>query len=64
MIILLNGTSSAGKTSLARALQAGYGGVLLLYGVDSMVQGANAGAGHGASAAVAGGGAVGPYQNW
>lgn len=40
MIILLNGTSSAGKTTLARILQQRYDGVLLLYGVDTMVQGA------------------------
>ena len=39
MIILLNGTSSAGKTTLARSLQDRYSGVLLLYGVDTMVQG-------------------------
>lgn len=38
MIILLNGTSSAGKTTIARVLQEQYPGVLLLYGVDSMVQ--------------------------
>ena len=40
MIILLNGTSSSGKTTLARILQDRYDGVLLLYGVDTMVQGA------------------------
>lgn len=40
MIILLNGTSSAGKTTLARILQDRYDGVLLLYGVDTVVQGA------------------------
>lgn len=40
MIILLNGTSSAGKTTLARQLQQRYDGVMLLYGVDTMVQGA------------------------
>lgn len=40
MIILLNGTSSAGKTTLARALQERHDGVLLLYGVDTLVQGA------------------------
>lgn len=40
MIILLNGTSSAGKSTLARILQERYDGVLLLYGVDTMVQGA------------------------
>lgn len=40
MIILLNGTSSAGKTTLARTLQECYEGILLLYGVDNMVQGA------------------------
>ena len=38
MIILLNGTSSAGKTTIARIVQEKYPGVLLLYGVDSMVQ--------------------------
>lgn len=40
MIILLNGTSSAGKTSIARVLQQGFNGILLYYGVDIMVQGA------------------------
>jgi chloramphenicol 3-O phosphotransferase len=40
MIILLNGTSSAGKTTIAKILQEKYQGVLLLYGVDSMVQNA------------------------
>jgi len=38
MIILLNGTSSAGKTTVARVLQEKHPGVLLLYGVDTMVQ--------------------------
>lgn len=38
MIILLNGTSSAGKTTVARVLQEKYPDVLLLYGVDTMVQ--------------------------
>lgn len=38
MIILLNGTSSAGKTTVARIMQEKYSDVLLLYGVDSMVQ--------------------------
>ena len=38
MIILLNGTSSAGKTTIARILQEKFDGVLLLYGVDGMVQ--------------------------
>jgi chloramphenicol 3-O phosphotransferase len=38
MIILLNGTSSAGKTTVARIMQEKYRGVLLLYGVDTMVQ--------------------------
>lgn len=40
MIILLNGTSSAGKTTIARILQERYQDVLLLYGIDTMVQGA------------------------
>lgn len=40
MIILLNGTSSAGKTTLALALQQRYNGILLRYGVDCLVQGA------------------------
>jgi chloramphenicol 3-O-phosphotransferase len=40
MIILLNGTSSSGKTTIARVLQEKYPGVLLLYGVDTMVQNA------------------------
>jgi chloramphenicol 3-O phosphotransferase len=38
MIILLNGTSSSGKTTIARRLQEKYPGVLLLYGLDTMVQ--------------------------
>jgi chloramphenicol 3-O phosphotransferase len=38
LIILLNGTSSAGKTTIARIMQEKYPGVLLLYGVDIMVQ--------------------------
>ena len=38
MIILLNGTSSSGKTTIARKLQEKYPGVLLLYGLDTMVQ--------------------------
>lgn len=38
MIILLNGTSSAGKTTIARSMQARHDGILLLYGVDAMVQ--------------------------
>lgn len=38
MIILLNGTSSAGKTTVARVLQEKHPDVLLLYGVDTMVQ--------------------------
>jgi len=38
MIILLNGTSSSGKTSIAKELQKIYNGVLLLYGVDMLVQ--------------------------
>lgn len=38
MIILLNGTSSAGKTTVARIMQEKYSDVLLLYGVDTMVQ--------------------------
>ena len=40
MIILLNGTSSAGKTMLALELQQRFDGVLLRYGVDTMVQAA------------------------
>lgn len=40
MIILLNGTSSSGKTSIAKELQKEYYGVLLLYGVDMLVQNA------------------------
>ena len=38
MIILFNGTSSAGKTTVARIMQEKYGKVLLLYGMDTMVQ--------------------------
>lgn len=38
MIILLNGTSSSGKTTIAKQLQEKYQGVLLLYGLDTMVQ--------------------------
>jgi chloramphenicol 3-O phosphotransferase len=38
MIILLNGTSSAGKTTIAKMMQEKYREVLLLYGVDTMVQ--------------------------
>ncbi|MDD1730156.1 MAG: chloramphenicol phosphotransferase CPT family protein [Methanospirillum sp.] len=38
MIILLNGTSSSGKTTIAKQLQKKYPGVLLLYGLDTMVQ--------------------------
>jgi chloramphenicol 3-O phosphotransferase len=38
MIILLNGTSSSGKTTIAKILQEKYEGVLLLYGVDTLVQ--------------------------
>jgi chloramphenicol 3-O phosphotransferase len=38
MIILLNGTSSAGKTTIGKIMQDKYKGVLLLYGVDAMVQ--------------------------
>lgn len=38
MIILLNGTSSSGKTTIARIMQERFDGVLLLYGVDTMVQ--------------------------
>jgi chloramphenicol 3-O phosphotransferase len=38
MIILLNGTSSSGKTTIARIMQEKYDGILLLYGVDTMVQ--------------------------
>jgi chloramphenicol 3-O phosphotransferase len=40
MIILLNGTSSSGKTTIAKILQEKYPGVLLLYGVDNVVQNA------------------------
>jgi chloramphenicol 3-O phosphotransferase len=38
MIILLNGTSSSGKTTIAKILQEQYEGVLLLYGIDVLVQ--------------------------
>lgn len=38
MIILLNGTSSSGKTTVAKILQEKYEGVLLLYGIDTLVQ--------------------------
>ena len=38
MIILLNGTSSSGKTTIAKKLQEKFPGVLLLYGLDTMVQ--------------------------
>ena len=38
MIILLNGTSSSGKTMVAKKLQERYEGVLLLYGIDTLVQ--------------------------
>jgi chloramphenicol 3-O phosphotransferase len=38
MIILLNGTSSSGKTTVAKKLQERYEGVLLLYGIDTLVQ--------------------------
>jgi chloramphenicol 3-O-phosphotransferase len=38
MIILLNGTSSSGKTTIARIMQEKYDGILLLYGIDTMVQ--------------------------
>jgi chloramphenicol 3-O phosphotransferase len=40
MIILLNGTSSSGKTTIAKIMQEKYPGVLLLYGVDNIVQNA------------------------
>ena len=40
MIILLNGTSSSGKTTIAGIMQEKYNGVLLHYGVDKMVQAA------------------------
>jgi chloramphenicol 3-O phosphotransferase len=40
MIILLNGTSSSGKTTIAKIVQEKYPGVLLLYGVDNVVQSA------------------------
>ena len=38
MIIILNGTSSSGKTTIGRVMQERYKGVLLLYGMDTMVQ--------------------------
>ncbi|MDD1724572.1 MAG: chloramphenicol phosphotransferase CPT family protein [Methanospirillum sp.] len=38
MIIILNGTSSSGKTTIGRIMQEKYEGILLLYGVDIMVQ--------------------------
>lgn len=38
MIILLNGTSSSGKTTIARILQEKSEEVLLLYGIDTLVQ--------------------------
>ncbi|PWR70437.1 phosphotransferase-like protein [Methanospirillum stamsii] len=38
MIILLNGTSSSGKTTIGKKLQEKFDGVLLLYGLDTMVQ--------------------------
>ncbi len=38
MIILLNGTSSSGKTTIGKVLQDKYDGVLLLYGIDTLVQ--------------------------
>jgi chloramphenicol 3-O phosphotransferase len=38
MIIVLNGTSSSGKTSIAKRLQEKYPEILLLYGLDTMVQ--------------------------
>jgi chloramphenicol 3-O-phosphotransferase len=37
MIILLNGTSSAGKTSLAKAPQRRWDGPLLAVGIDTVV---------------------------
>jgi len=37
-IILLNGTSSSGKITVAKKLQERYEGVLLLYGIDTLVQ--------------------------
>jgi chloramphenicol 3-O phosphotransferase len=40
MIILLNGTSSSGKTTIAKIMQEKYPGILLLYGVDNVVQSA------------------------
>ncbi|OQB12763.1 MAG: Chloramphenicol phosphotransferase-like protein [Candidatus Omnitrophica bacterium ADurb.Bin205] len=40
MIILLNGTSSSGKSTIVGILQEKYPGVLLRYGVDVMVQNA------------------------
>lgn len=38
MIVLLNGTSSSGKTTLGKIMQEKCKDVLLLYGVDTMVQ--------------------------
>lgn len=38
MIILLNGTSSAGKTTIAKIMQEKYPGIFLLYGIDNVVQ--------------------------
>jgi chloramphenicol 3-O phosphotransferase len=40
MIIILNGTSSSGKTTIAKIIQGKYSGILLLYGVDTVVQNA------------------------
>ena len=40
MIILLNGTSSSGKTTIAKSMQEQYSGIFLLYGIDSVVQNA------------------------
>ena len=37
MILVLNGTSSAGKTSLAKALQRRWNGPLLAVGIDTVV---------------------------
>jgi chloramphenicol 3-O phosphotransferase len=40
MIILLNGTSSSGKTTIGKKLQEKFNAVLLLYGIDTLVQAA------------------------
>jgi len=38
VIVILNGTSSSGKTALARALQLQWSGPLLYLGTDSALQ--------------------------